>query len=355
MQLRLLRPDNFTPATRTPWGGRRILDHYKRDLTIAGAADLEVCGESWEVSVEPSFPSRFADTDEPLGEAIANHPAAWLGHDAVARGQRQTPLLVKLLDARDNLSVQVHPDDHDPALNSGESGKFESWYILDADEGAVVYMGFRDGVGKNDVERCLRGSGQLDDLLNPIPVTPGDAFVIAPGTVHAIAAGITLIEPQSVLPDRRAVTYRYWDWNRRYDRSGAQSPRGKPRELHIDRALAVTDWNAPRGEEFVAACRTRSELLDSGPLRRERVSQCRYFVLERWSGTGVLRVPAQNGLLAAVCVAGSARLQCQTGDSLIIRRGQSIAVPARAGDIELITADRAEAAVELLVTRAKPR
>src|SRR5262245_61367779 len=143
-----IRPDNFTPATRTPWGGTRILSRYKPALIKA----QEIVGESWEVSVEPSFPSRFADSSETLAERIAADPMSWLGRDVAARYGGQTPLLVKLLDAADHLSLQVHPTDGDPALAAGESGKPEAWVVLDVDPGCGLYLGFREGVERRDVE-----------------------------------------------------------------------------------------------------------------------------------------------------------------------------------------------------------
>ncbi len=319
-----------------------------------------MCGESWEVSVEPSFPSRFADDDTLLGDAIGAAPAKWLGPSAAARGETQTSLLIKLLDARESLSVQVHPAHDDPALGRDESGKTEAWYVLDAQDGAGIYLGFRDGVTRDRVERCLRDGGRLDDLMNFVAVAPGDAFVLEPGTVHAIAAGATLLEPQVVAPGRRGVTYRYWDWNRLYndqgvrcdDRHGPGGNPGKARPLHIERALAVTDWAGPRGNELVAACRSQPALLDDGSLRRERVAQSSRFILERWAGTGTLQVAAANTLVAAVCVAGSAQVRTSSG-SEHIERGQSMVIPAAAGDIEVAaSASGGAAGVELLVTRA---
>ena len=360
MRPRLLRPDNFTPPTRTPWGGRRILDHYKRDLDLRSTGDIPACGESWEVSVEPSFPSSFADDDTLLGDAIRAAPADWLGPGAAARGEGQTPLLVKLLDARENLSVQVHPADGDPALGPDESGKTEAWYVLDARDSAGIYLGFRDGVTRDHVERCLRSRGRLDDLMNFVPIAPGDAFVLEPGTVHAISAGATLLEPQVVTPGRRGVTYRYWDWNRLYDDRGVrcddrQAPdraMGKARPLHIERALAVTDWAGPRGQTLVASCRSKPALLTGGSLRRELVATSSRFVLERWAGMGALRVAAAHTLVAAVCVAGSAELRTSAGNERI-ERGQSMVIPAAAGDIEVTAAARhGDSGVELLVTRA---
>jgi mannose-6-phosphate isomerase len=317
-----LRADNFTPPVRTPWGGTRILERYKAHLGVTSAG---VVGESWEVSVEPSFPSRLADEDVLLADVIAAEAEGWLG----ARSRHaQTPLLVKLLDAASHLSVQVHPTDDDPALAAGESGKPEAWIVLHAQPGAGLYLGFRDGVSRDDVERCLRAGGALDELMQFVPVAPGDAFMIDAGTPHAIGAGVTLLEPQHVAPGRAGVTYRFWDWNRRYDAAGALDPTGEPRALHVERSLAVTAWDRGRGEAFVDTCRARSERL--APFR-ERVLAWRWFEVERWSGSG--SVPA-GGLRAITCTAGTLTVETERGE-LVLRTGESGVVPACAGPLAI--------------------
>jgi mannose-6-phosphate isomerase len=327
-----LAADNFTPATRTPWGGTRILSRYKAHLGIEATG---VVGESWEISVEPSFPS-VLESGEMLSDAIARNPEAWLGVED-ARRYGQCPLLVKLLDADENLSVQVHPADDDDALAHDESGKPESWVVLDAEPGAGLYLGFREGVSREDVEACLRDGGPLDELMAFVPVSPGDAFVIESGTPHAIGAGITLLEPQHVTPGRRGLTYRYWDWNRRYDPSGKRHPQGKPRELHVTRSLEVTRWEAPRGDAFVETCRSAAISMSDGPVRRERVVDWRWFTVERWAGTGELTIDTDR-LLALTCVAGHVSITTDAGD-LALSKGQSGVVPAAAPRLVLVADD----------------
>jgi mannose-6-phosphate isomerase len=328
----LLRADNFTPPTRTPWGGRKILARYKAELGLPG--DEPRVGESWEVSVEPSFPSRLADGNETLAEAIQRDPEAWLGAAVAKRFSGQTPLLVKLLDSADNLSVQVHPEDGDPALAADESGKPESWVILDADPGAGLYIGFREGVGRKDVEQCIADEGALDQLLNFVEVTPGDVFVIKAGSAHAIGRVVTLVEPQFVAPGRKGITYRYWDWNRRYDDRGVLDPAGKPRALHLERSLEVTDWDGPRGQAFVESCRPEIRILSEGPAQRRGLVDWEWFQVEEWGGTGSLTLPAAGTLWGLVSIGGRAELRAE-GGALSLQCGQSAAVPAAAGDLTL--------------------
>ena len=329
---RRLAADNFTPPTRTPWGGTKIRGRYKVGLDLSpGDA---VVGESWEVSVEPSFPSRTADGQVTLAQLVEGDPVAWLGESDAAR-YGQTPLLVKLLDAADNLSVQVHPADGDPALGPGESGKPEAWIVLEAEPGAGLYLGFADGVDRGAVERCIAEGAALDALMQFVSVSAGDAFVIAAGTPHAIGAGVTLVEPQLVRPGKRGLTYRYWDWNRRYDDAGRPDPAGQPRELHVRRSLEVTTWSAPRGEAFVQTCRSAAVAIEAGPMRRDRVVDWPWFVVERWEGTGKLTVGASDRMTAITCARGRVEVTTVAG-AMVLRGGESGVVPAASGDLSVV-------------------
>lgn len=317
----LLRPDNFTPPTRTPWGGRKIMERYKPGVD----SEARVVGESWEVSVEPSFPSVIEDSELTLAQVIARDPRGWLGKAVAKRYGGQTPLLIKLLDADDNLSVQVHPAEDDPALGPQESGKPESWLVLEAEPGAGLYLGFREGVGRREVEGCLREGGRLDALMNFVPVQSGDAFVIQAGTAHAIGRGVTLVEPQHVTPGRCGVTYRFWDWNRLYDDLGRRSPQGKPRALHLERSLEVTCWDAPGGEAFVQSCRARPRVLRAGGLERAKLLKMPWFEVERLRGTGLRELRAGT-MSAVVCVGGEAVIK-QKGFEIPMLAGRSAVVP----------------------------
>ncbi|MEM7137826.1 MAG: type I phosphomannose isomerase catalytic subunit [Myxococcota bacterium] len=323
----LLQPDNFTPPSRTPWGGTRIAGHLKREL---GLATTKVVGESWELSVEPDFPSLVVD-GPPFDDVVRADPEAWLGREEPLGS---TGLLVKLLDADDDLSVQIHPIDDDPALDSDQSGKPESWYVVDARPGAGLYLGFVEGVGHREVERALAIGSDLSALLQFVPVQPGDAFVIEPGTPHAVGRGVTLLEPQRVLPKKRGVTYRYWDWNRRYDEEGQPDPTGRPRALHAERALAVTRWDRPGTRELLAAIRTRAGIPDlgdtaclepiisaGGPLTSP------VFDVSRLSGMGQIELPAAPALRSITVLSGSVCLDWPRG-TVRVPQGQTAALPA---------------------------
>ncbi|MGB8329739.1 MAG: class I mannose-6-phosphate isomerase, partial [Polyangiales bacterium] len=300
--------------------------------TLKADAGLDVqgpVGESWELSVEPDFPSRIVNGPT-LDEVLRADPAL-LGVEATLGS---TALLVKLVDAADDLSVQIHPSDADPGLTEGQSGKPEAWYIIDADPGAGLYLGFRDGVSRQDVEAAIDGDGALDALMSFVPVSPGDVFLIEPGTPHAIGKGVLLLEPQRVAPGKRGITYRYWDWNRRYDAAGRRHRDGQPRELHRERALDVTSWEGPRERALLDRVRhragrapitdsARSEVLAStaGPLHSS------VFFLQRLAGSGELTLGARDRLRSLTVLDG--RLVLRDGhDALQLARGQTAALPA---------------------------
>jgi mannose-6-phosphate isomerase class I len=322
----LLQPDNFTPARRTPWGGRRIVDVLKRDLGIDCKGPV---GEAWELSVEPDFPSRLADGQ--LLDAVLHANPSLLGREAQAGS---TALLVKLVDAADDLSLQIHPADDDASLEPGQSGKPEAWYIIDAEPGAGLYLGFKHDVSRQDVARAIGHEARVDNLMCFVPVSAGDLFLIEPGTPHAIGKGVLLIEPQRVAPGKRGVTYRYWDWNRRYDSDGQPDPQGQPRELHASRALEVTNWEAPRETALLDRIRYstgpvrtdrtgRIEMLasPSGPLRTDS------FIIVRLTGCGEVELSGDDRLRSLTVLSGSLLIRGDSG-SVEVARGQTVALPA---------------------------
>lgn len=337
-----LRPDNWTPPARTPWGGRAIVERIKRDLALdPDKVAWPAIGESWELSFDPAFPSRDAGSGRTLAALVDDAPAAWLGADPL-RAARARSLMLKLLDAREVLSLQVHPADDDPALAPDESGKPEGWVVLAREPGAGIWLGLADGVTRESfaraidvaIERAPTPAPDLDPvlaLLNFVPVEVGDAFVIDAGTVHAVGPGVTLLEPQLVRPGRRGVTYRFWDWGRRYDPSGRFDPAGSPRPLHRERSLAVTAWDRPRGPAFVATCRRAPLALHGdGALTYVRALDFAGLRLERVRGDGRLTLPATGAFRALTVVAGALTVM-----DMPLRAGETLAVPACLGALDL--------------------
>jgi mannose-6-phosphate isomerase class I len=249
---------------------------------------------------------------------------------------------VKLVDAADDLSVQIHPTDTDPHLATDESGKPEAWYIIDAEPGAGLYLGFRDGVSRQDIETAIDDEGKVDALMSFVPVSPGDVFLIEPGTPHAIGKGILLLEPQRVSPGKRGITYRYWDWNRKYDAAGRIDPGGQPRALHRERALDVTNWEGPRGAALLDRVCHRAgpaaiggsaslQILvgDNAPVQSE------VFSMQRLTGSGTFELGADDRLRALTVLDGG--LSLHDGTTVVdLARGQTAALPACLGPLRVV-------------------
>ena len=304
---------------------------YKAGLDC-GVDPTAKVGESWEVSTEPSFPS-LLDNGERLAEAIARDPVGWLGADLAAGHEGQNPLLVKLVDAATTLSVQVHPPEQHPLLGSEESGKTEAWIILDADPGSVIYMGFERSITRALVEQHLRNDQSLEPLMNRVTVSPGDVFFIRPGTVHALGAGVTVLEPQRVRPGRRAITYRFWDWNRRFDAQGNPDPDGTPRPLHVREALEVTNWDLASSVARQSARPATVVASDRSSTPATLIDERELFVQE-YIGTVSCELGERKSMLAVLCLEGNVELSSGS-NTLLLGSGRTAVLPAAAPDVRL--------------------
>ncbi|OIP30824.1 MAG: hypothetical protein AUK47_24335 [Deltaproteobacteria bacterium CG2_30_63_29] len=297
-------------------------------------------GESWEVSVDPQFPSVcvLPEGEVLLAELLVEHSGWMLGDRERARFGSSTPLLVKLLDAAESLSIQVHPADDYEGLAAGESGKPECWVVIGAEKGAGLYLGLRPEATPESFKAAIDGGQDLSKLLNFVTVEPGDIFVIEPGTVHAVGAGVTLVEPQLCLPGKSGKTYRFWDWDRRYDAAGQRSPDGLPRTLHVADSLAVTRFDGLRGDEFVRSTRPLAQSLSSAPLLHQRIAELSGMVVERLQGRGAYtwRLP---GRLVAVVIAEGEVIATDTSERF--RAGESFVLPAGLDRLTLLVRQHA--------------
>ena len=202
------------------WGG----DYFQQ----FGKGDQEVISELWELSLREGFSSTIVsgpDSGKPLTEVMKEEDVG-----PVSKRFPYFPLLIKLIDAKDNLSVQVHPSDEYALKNENSFGKTEMWHIIDADEGAGLYVGLNDNYTKEDIEKKLKDSSLLD-ALNFYKVKPGETYMINSGTIHAIGKGVRLIEIQQ----NSDLTYRLYDYLRK-------DKNGNYRDLHIEKALEVIDY-----------------------------------------------------------------------------------------------------------------
>lgn len=212
------------PATKDYlWGGHRLADEYGVDF------DGLVLAEAWELSCHPDGPSTIVNgafAGKTLKQYIDEQGSDVLGKNCARF--REFPILTKFIDAKENLSIQVHPDNAYALKNENQYGKTEMWYIIDAEPGAFLYYGFTHEISKEEFEERIKNNTLLE-VLNAVPVHKGDAFLIKAGTLHAIGKGILIAEIQQ----NSNVTYRIYD----YGRIGKD---GKPRDLHIQQSLDVT-------------------------------------------------------------------------------------------------------------------
>ncbi|MDE7336570.1 MAG: class I mannose-6-phosphate isomerase, partial [Clostridia bacterium] len=216
----MIYPMKLNPATvQTVWGGNRLAEKWNKHT------DGDNIAESWELSCNAKGKSVVINgefSDRSLADVIAENPD-FLGKNGQAFDF--FPILIKFIDSKDDLSIQVHPSDEYALANEGEYGKTEMWYIVDCKEGSGVYCGFQKPLTKEELKDCLN-SGNITNHLNFIKVKKGDCLFIPAGTVHAICGGLVICEVQQ----NSSITYRLYDY-------GRTDKDGNKRELHIDKAL----------------------------------------------------------------------------------------------------------------------
>ncbi len=302
---------------RTVWGGRRLGERYGKDLPPDGPV-----GESFEVSALPGAESvvrsgplagrGLADLAGEFGQALVGAPVR-------ARYGDQFPLLIKLVDAAEDLSIQVHPDDGYACREGlGAFGKTEAWYVLDS-VGAGIVLGLQEGVDRPGLEEAL-AAGRAEEAVRYRPVEPADVVLLPAGTVHALCGGVMVYEVQQASD----LTFRLHD----YGRPGLD---GRPRELHLERAMEVIDFEAgateprpapspgPEGEVLVEADSFRLTLFGGGP---------------RFLGSEVF--------CAVTVVAGAARLgdvSLEAGDSALVPANRQVAVRPEDPSLQYLVAE----------------
>ncbi len=295
------------PCKNYLWGGSKLREYGK-------CSDEEIIAESWELSCHPDGESIIADGEyagRTLTEFLADHPDALGEH-----GYRfdRFPMLVKLIDAREDLSVQVHPDDTYALMHEREYGKTEMWYIVEAQPGAELIYGFKEELTQEEFRRAIEENTLLDKV-NRVPTTPGDVFFIEAGTLHAIGKGLLIAEIQQ----NSNTTYRVYD----YGRVGAD---GKPRELHIEKALDVTTLAPPRlayGKPSGRSQHARWRL----PLPQQ-LGKCYYFASDLIRIEDKLNIQqTMTSFWHMLVLDGEATLRTES-EEIPLRKGTSLFCPA---------------------------
>jgi mannose-6-phosphate isomerase len=292
------------------WGGTRLRDEYGKKI------DMMPLAETWECSVHPDGPSVVMNGEykgEKLSDVLRLHPE-WLG----TKGKDgELPILAKFIDAKEDLSVQVHPDDKYAREHEGQNGKTEFWYVIDADDGAELIYGFQHRVTEQILKSAVQ-TGTLDRHLQKVEVHKGDMFYIPSGTVHGIGAGILLAEIQ----ESSNVTYRVYDYNR-VDKNG------KKRDLHFDKAVQVMDMDvAPEVKQ-------KRRLVRYFPgCSRELLCRCEYFEVERIQLSKVFSFTVhEESFQVLMCLEGEGQIETMDEDLKPLRfmKGRTMFLPAGIG------------------------
>lgn len=255
------KPFLLTPAGKDYlWGGNRLKTEFNKEI------DLVPLAETWECSTHPDGPSVIVTgrhAGKTLAELLKEHPE-YLGKHPGTEGE--LPVLIKFIDAKKNLSVQVHPDDdYARKYENGQLGKTEMWYVMDAAPDAQLVYGFNHDITKEQLRQSLK-DGTVEKYLQKVKIQKDDVFFIEAGTVHAIGAGALIAEIQ----ESSNLTYRLYDYNR-------VGKDGKLRELHIDKALAVA--NLKSSSEPRQPLRLLKYKKGSAT---ELLCRCKYFQVERY-------------------------------------------------------------------------
>lgn len=304
----------LTPAIKDYiWGGTRL----SKEFDMLSFADRQA--EAWVLSCHKDGESIIENGEfkgRTLSDVLKNEGKGYLGTNC--EKFEEFPILIKLIDAKDNLSVQVHPDNEYAMRVEGEYGKTEAWYIVDCDENAEIIYGFKKDISKEEFRQSIENNTLLD-YVNRVKVKKGDIFFIEAGTLHAICKGILLAEVQQ----NSNTTYRVYDYGRLQN--------GKPRELHIDKAVDVTSTKA-----LDCSGAPMGETIDRGTFSETLLTRCDLFTVRRLEITEKATVMAdETSFVSLVCLDGNGVVM--HGDSCVtLYKGESLFVPAGYGEFEIL-------------------
>jgi len=292
------------------WGGTKLKTEFNKNITS------DITGESWELSTvkgDVSVISNGKYEGKSLNELISEFPSEVLGTKIHKKFGTEFPLLFKFIDAREDLSIQVHPNDELAKERHNSFGKTEMWYVMQADEGARIVVGFKENSSKEEYVENLENKTLLS-ILKEVPVKAGDVFFLETGTIHAIGAGIVIAEIQQTSD----ITYRVYDW----DRVDAE---GKSRELHIDLALDAINYNTTDTEKIYSREENKSN----------PVVNCPYFVTNYFPVNGAVSVEKSgDSFTVYMCMEGNFDLELN-GKKWSYKKGDTILVPAAMKNFKL--------------------
>ena len=308
-----MEPIKLKPAFKDYlWGGTRLRDDFGKDC------DFEKIAESWELSCHKDGNSTVADGEFAgltLAEYIEKNGKKVLGTNC--EKFENFPILIKLIDAKDNLSVQVHPNNDYAMRVESEYGKTEMWYVVDCDEGATLLYGFKHEISKEEFRERIQNNTLLE-VTNAVPVKKGDVFFIQAGTLHAIGKGILIAEIQQ----NSNTTYRIYD----YGRVGAD---GKPRQLHIDKAVDVTNLCPAKPYPVTAPVKNDG-------WSDKRLASCEYFTVDSLDiDTSAMLEANDKSFVHILVLEGGCVFSAEGSTPVDLGKGDSLFIPAGLGKFEL--------------------
>ena len=310
----MLYPLKFSPILKDKiWGGTKLKSLFDK------AAETDKLGESWELSGYEGDESVVTNgylAGNNLTELIEIYMGELIGDTIFDEYGLAFPLLFKLIDANENLSIQVHPNDETAAERHNSYGKTEMWYVVDADPGSELIIGFSDDCSRETYLNAM-SEDKVEDLLLKVPVTKGDVFFIPAGRVHAIGKGVVVAEIQQ----SSDITYRIYDYKRKDDN-------GNERELHTEQALDVINFEASREPKTVYT----PILNETTPL-----VTCDYFTTNmlRFNKRIERHYATIDSFVSYMCLEGNFSIEFE-GDITIISKGDTVLIPASIDELSLI-------------------
>ncbi|ESU26114.1 manA protein [Flavobacterium limnosediminis JC2902] len=308
-----LYPLVFKPIVKDRiWGGTKLHSLLNKNILS------QTAGESWELSSVPGDVSVVANgvfSGSTINELIVKYPSEILGTKVYGQFGAEFPLLFKFLDAKEDLSIQLHPNDELAKKRHDSFGKTEMWYVMQADAGAEIIVGFKEKASADEYLHHLKNKS-LPSILNIIPVKKGDVFFLETGTIHAIGAGTLIAEIQQTSD----ITYRIYDW----DRTDAH---GNTRELHVEQALDAITYDVVASQK-----KYETAINNSNP-----VVDCSYFTTNIIPLDGKMNL-AKNGtsFTVLVCTEGSFTVITDSGSEFAFAMGDTVLLPAALTDFELV-------------------
>ena len=310
-----MHPLKFNPILKERlWGGTKLKDVLGKPI------ENDITGESWELSTVPGDISVVSNGDlagASLQDLIEKDPKGVLGKSVYKRFGTDFPILIKFIDAKQDLSIQLHPNDELAKKRHNSFGKTEMWYVMDADDDASLIVGFNKDVSKEEYAKSIENDTLLD-LLNYEKVKEGDTFFINTGKIHAIGAGVLLAEIQQTSD----VTYRVFDFNRK-------DKNGNLRELHTEQALDAIDYN--KKDDFKVEYKNDKNTVND-------MVDCPYFKTDFLDLNSDLTqdVTDRDSFTIFMCVGGSATIANENG-SVEIKKGETTLLPAASNTIKITT------------------